>query len=468
MLFNYCGSFVVLLCLGQVTLQADSDGKEFILAFSYPDGPALSNLATASLVIIPNQVDTSCLITYTDPETLVITSLTTKANYSKVNEIQLAVDKVVALITIPADDSDSTILPDPRIFVTCQATVKLIANLNDPFNGWGDTFLVPSTKSAGTDYVFEFPPSAGTSIGYFLVLPLIQKEWNYLDAHVYYDGVEEWFNWWQYDTTQGAFQVVYTAKPQVAATHVISVVIRSTFPVMVSLVSPFASIDKQTPKLDYATYMPLPVNTYKCVNGTEDVKVTATTYTSNLYIASGGGFCNETFNLNIYSDDQTLDGSMHEVDNIGSNQINTTKSTFVGVSSNSDSLRATKFSGFKHDLNDANYFGSTLTYLPSLTEYLNETSQFFALSTKCHLEVTTEQTSTIESQLLIDSTPLQKLPHSITPISLPKYSYLSIDIQIKSYGIHTISLSAPYAATIICPDGLYNVKSYLIGFNIHK
>uniref|UniRef100_A0AC35U269 IgGFc_binding domain-containing protein n=1 Tax=Rhabditophanes sp. KR3021 TaxID=114890 RepID=A0AC35U269_9BILA len=136
---------------------------------------------------------------------------------------------------------------DFRIFVSCTEQVKLIDPIADPLYQWGDHFLIPSLKNAGSQYTFELQTAAYMTKGSIGILPINTEGsinvtiLSYIDGALF-DNVTR-----QYDTGLRSDQVGITTslidlEKEFFVHFNISISITTSSPVMLTFESSLASI----------------------------------------------------------------------------------------------------------------------------------------------------------------------------------------------------------------------------------
>uniref|UniRef100_A0AC35TIF4 ZP domain-containing protein n=1 Tax=Rhabditophanes sp. KR3021 TaxID=114890 RepID=A0AC35TIF4_9BILA len=117
-------------------------------------GTPFTNTSTASLAIIPTFDSANCVVEYTKIKNATVASFNYTALYGKINELFLNGPDIYDSF-FNYEDNATLVAQDPRIFVTCNESVKVIARYNDQARG--DMFMVPSIEHAGKNYSIMKP-----------------------------------------------------------------------------------------------------------------------------------------------------------------------------------------------------------------------------------------------------------------------------------------------------------------------
>uniref|UniRef100_A0AC35UHD1 IgGFc_binding domain-containing protein n=1 Tax=Rhabditophanes sp. KR3021 TaxID=114890 RepID=A0AC35UHD1_9BILA len=489
----------------------DSEGTEFVTTFSgywIPDGSLIN-----SLIIIPSEENTSCSIKYASQEDDTIVQFDTQVFYGKTNEIRLKNDDVSYHgVNSPSGLHD---MPDARIFITCQDKVKLLGKYFFVTRALSDLFLIPAINVAsGTNFVTALPPSVYESLSYIIVLPLPGTDSVTVNYKMYKDGNLFNTDSKTYNTALGSAQSYYTSFFEEAGN--VTVLVESTSPVAISLVTPWASTTEQYETCqacarDHAAMMLIPNLVKQCNQQhlPQEQRIMTSDFTSKLFISPPvSSDCDEKFKVTVFDDNKLASGKEMEVSKIGStnitfvdrkemalvsvsgvmptirfgtffdgstpinygkemevSKIGSTNITFVdrkemALVSVSGVMPTIRFGTFFDGSTPINY-GHYTHYVPSTAEYVTGKTQFYTLAKNCVLEVYTDNAESFK----LDGSSGQFT--TITPLSVLSQKYTHILFNIKGLGIHTFESSANYVAYVVCRqvNGIHDSAGYLTGFN---
>uniref|UniRef100_A0AC35TJD5 CUB_2 domain-containing protein n=1 Tax=Rhabditophanes sp. KR3021 TaxID=114890 RepID=A0AC35TJD5_9BILA len=459
----------------QSTQVADSDGKEFVFSFSVYGYFGYSDATTASVIVIPTQNDCNCTFTYVTYIYNTTATFTKLALAHKSNEFTFENEQVITLINYEGDFSIDTAL-DFRIFASCTEVVKLIGRIADPINGFGDFFVIPSIQNAAKKYILDMPPTTLGPGGHILILPLTTVENAKINIIAYHLGALYSDTTYQFNTNLGAIQR-YIDMDTYDSNINFSFEIYSNVPIMLSIVSPFASTVKNA-KWDgsnrfynYISFMPISSGDKTCHKKltTPDRRMITNDFTSSIYVSPTiyGGKCDEVDTITIYNGTET--GVVEEVSNFGATNISFVDQKQVGTSTNGGFMPIFRFVSIFSGQDGSTTFGHSAHYIPSTEEWVTGITYFHTLAAKCKLEVYIKSFDT-ETTKIDDKDVKKNVKIVRKSMDMFNHKYDQFISEIKGYGTHKIESTGSYIAYVICEsvNSIYDAAAYLTAFNKRK
>uniref|UniRef100_A0AC35TGY7 IgGFc_binding domain-containing protein n=1 Tax=Rhabditophanes sp. KR3021 TaxID=114890 RepID=A0AC35TGY7_9BILA len=476
---NYMFIFFLLNLLLPCTASS-SDGTDFVFSFNQDLGGRLSPALTTTIMIIPIQNDTTCSITYVQNSDNKIVTLQKNVFYGKTNEITLDSQEVLAKIHYMGDYPylfSIVAIQDKRIFVSCKSEVKLVGRIFDPLNGWGDFFIVPSIKLAGTHYLLAVPTSTFAELGHVMVLPLRDTDEDDVKVtYVVYSNGNWYLNQTHYYNTligqHQPFLTIYSIENDVKYT----VEIITNRPVMLSFTSTYAvsSLEEDgngyVKTHDYITYMPMPRVSSDCNQHLLEpsAHVMAENFTTRLYAAppNSGYNCQEKYELTVYKDSKA--GKNETIYNDGTSTIEFKGLAKVSTTSNQGVMTLHRLgtifrnNGFYEE-------GHFTTYVPNTSEWVTGITQFYILPKNCFIEVYTDGAGSDMDSITIDGKNLNTFSFSKNVIKLLNNEYTQFIVNLNGYGLHSFELEGKYVMYVVCTNvnSATNAAGYLAGFVRH-
>uniref|UniRef100_A0AC35UEB7 IgGFc_binding domain-containing protein n=1 Tax=Rhabditophanes sp. KR3021 TaxID=114890 RepID=A0AC35UEB7_9BILA len=368
---------------------------------------------------------------------------------------------------------------DFRIFASCTEEVKLLGRYNDPIESYGDIFLIPSTKNAGSLYHVSLPTSDSFSKGSISILPVSQTGFINLNVIVYYDGILFSNTTQQYEVTFGQKQHYFSFFTSPDMNTNTTVTISSDIPVMISLSAPYSSTSASVPYCgsscfnDYISFMPISSSSQMCdtLLTPPDQRLITSDFTTRLYLSPSNfnSNCDDVSTITIYDDVNNVDG-VEKTLNVGD-------STIISLQ-NKDAIAFSSYNGQKvayrfgsiMDEDGITAFGHVAHYVPSVKEWLSGKSQFFTIGKHCYLEFYTDEDGSDPDLIKLDNRGLNAFKYDRTPLNFFGSTYIQFKVIIKSHGLHNFENDGNYISYVICKNvaGAFNSAGYLIGFNQRK
>uniref|UniRef100_A0AC35UE61 IgGFc_binding domain-containing protein n=1 Tax=Rhabditophanes sp. KR3021 TaxID=114890 RepID=A0AC35UE61_9BILA len=370
---------------------------------------------------------------------------------------------------------------DFRIFASCTEEVKLIGKLADPVNAWGDYFLIPSSKNAGTQYTFAFPTADYYAKGAFAILP-VNKEGSINVTFVGY-AMGELFHseTFEYEIIPGHFQHYISCNIFESANlfdYNVSVSIITSSPVMLSFESPLTTLSNddsscgQSCNEDSVNFMPIASQPIVCDKPlvTPDQRMITNDFTTRLYVSppSVETNCDASDTITVYDVINNVQGTKQEVSKFGFTAISLMNTEAAGFTTTSGQMSTNRFGSFFGASDHTTAFGNFMHYVPSISEWITGKSQFYTLAKNCYVELYTD--SNEDAIIKIDGIEIDGYIFKEQNIQLFGKNYIQYVVDMYKYGIHTIENSGNYVAYVICSNvnGPNNAAGYLTGFNQRK
>uniref|UniRef100_A0AC35UCH4 CUB_2 domain-containing protein n=1 Tax=Rhabditophanes sp. KR3021 TaxID=114890 RepID=A0AC35UCH4_9BILA len=470
---SFVFALLLVLQLAVLTSCAHSDGKEFVLSLMNAGTP-FTNTSTASLIVIPNLKNANCQIEYTKVSNGSVLALNYTAIYGKTNELFLNETDIYHSF-FNYNNNITFKVQDPRIFVTCNETVKLIARYHDEVNQFGDMFLVPSIEHAGKNYSIFTPLSTFQNESLIVLLPL-RNETAVFNAtvQIFSNKTVMFETKISFNTSLGSEHHVISAQSLFNSSLLTSnftYLISSNHSFMVNAITPYAFnssryglFENKNETSDYTNFMPLPI--YNGNSSSIDRRILASNFTSSVHFSAS---LNSTlhfsrFNVSIYN--QQNIGNHSIVNTLGFSNFSFVNSTLFALNTTSAHMSAYRFGGICQN-KEQTVNGSFITYVPSTSEFVNGSTQFYTLKSGCLLEVYSQTAISNTLNMFLDGQhiPTQNNHHKNLPFFDGEWQQNIITI--NGHGIHKFETAGNYSAYVICQhaNSTSNGMGYLTGFN---
>uniref|UniRef100_A0AC35TII4 IgGFc_binding domain-containing protein n=1 Tax=Rhabditophanes sp. KR3021 TaxID=114890 RepID=A0AC35TII4_9BILA len=454
---------------------AHSDGKDFVFSFIITDFEDVSHAATYTLIIIPTNNSTTCTFQYTQNSDNKVVSIEQDVLYGRYNEYLFDIKESTSFLQYGEDVFYYGNTTDTRIFVSCKDDVKLIGRIADPINTFGDMFLIPAITNANTQYVFATPTTINSLKGTLAILPVNNEGSITVNISSYSNGVLFSNETIQYDTTLGQNQSYVSVWLGVAdATLVIS----TSSPVMLSFVSPWTSLSDNgndcgaTCVEDYVAFMPISSPSTSCPSNDKDQRMATHDFSTRLHISppNFGSNCNEVSKITIFNDTNTVQGFNQIVDNKGFTSISLIKNDYQsGFSSEHGQLATYRYGSILIQPDTHTAYGHFAHYLPSVNEWVTNTTLFYTLGKDCFIEFYTDANGSDPSLIKVDGITLDSVSFTKTKMHMFDNKYTQFVVPVNGwYGLHSFeNNNGDYVLYVVCKNvnGPYNAAGYLTGFN---
>uniref|UniRef100_A0AC35TU50 IgGFc_binding domain-containing protein n=1 Tax=Rhabditophanes sp. KR3021 TaxID=114890 RepID=A0AC35TU50_9BILA len=407
-----------------------------------------------------------------------------KAVYGKTNEVALNINEVMTGFSYTDNQFYVGGSDDFRIFVSCTEEVKLIGRIVDPVDSWGDQFLIPSLKNAGTQYTFAMPTSDGSAKGLIAILPINTED--YVKVHIvgYSNGALFSSKDIEYSISRGRSQYyisidLFTRNSgnTLNYNNNVSISITTTSDVMISFASVYATTSNTISLCgvscidNYVTFMPTASSLKPCntLLTPPDQRMITNHFTTRLHLSPPnlGSFCSAITSITVYDGVDNIQGTEEIVDKMGFTEISLMNNAFAGFSTDIGEVNTNRF-GSITDGNKITNFGHFMHYVPSTVEWLSGKTQFFTSAKKCVLEFYADADGSNGKFIKIDGSILETLKFDRTPLPIFENKYSQFIVTINGYGLHTIENPGKYVAYVICENGPTDAAGYLTGFNQRK
>uniref|UniRef100_A0AC35UFU6 ShKT domain-containing protein n=1 Tax=Rhabditophanes sp. KR3021 TaxID=114890 RepID=A0AC35UFU6_9BILA len=470
---NLCTNPTYQTMYSNINGLADSDGKDFV--FSFTNWNAVQSFSYISVIVMPILKDTTCKLQYHNITMNVDVTSTFRVSQGSIFEFKANAREIMKTSISHITGLDS--MDDCRLLLNCQDDVKVVGKYSDVQDGYGDLFLVPSTKNAGKKYVLGLPTTSQSDGNHVVILPIPSKDKDEtikVDVSLYENDVLQKQASAQIGTTFGArqFFVMTDLNYKVNAT----IVIVSSKPIMVSLVSPNAQNNNydtncaQNCHWDYTVVIPLPVIENNCFRTSKifDDYVITNNFTTRLYVAPPLNNCNFKVLAQVVDDIGSPDGTSLEISALGFTNLTLSTRNQVEMTYHyTGGLRVYRQGGIIQT-DGVTAFGTFLAYMPSYNEYVTGATPFYSLNKGCVLELYTKADTDKNGLIVLDGVGLKPFRYTKTQFKINDRKHFLYIIPLVIYGYHYVNLSNDaYTAYVVCKavNGPFDANGYNIGYN---
>uniref|UniRef100_A0AC35UFJ2 IgGFc_binding domain-containing protein n=1 Tax=Rhabditophanes sp. KR3021 TaxID=114890 RepID=A0AC35UFJ2_9BILA len=448
--------FYLLLLLPLVLCDFDSDGTYFITSFLHYKVPKPSDISLSLNFIAVHDGPTSVTVKYFSKlnkqnikTTMTITNdkiTTFPLEYADVVKDDYLLDGIV----IP--------VPDPRIIISSDNNIKVIARLLNLVTGLGDTYEVPPTAMLGAPVIIKLPKA---NPGAAQLIHIMTTETDLAIGFVkeFVNGQAGLTQAVKIDFALGSNQAIIAVPfDNKDRSYYIECSTPLFFTVVTTCVDlnfasgfPFSS---QTTPCDYAAYHPLPIFSWDCkhlLSNPTDLKMTTNRFTHSLYAAPSNVVCDNEVFVDIYTDKKPINGSKLIIKTFQSATINLLPAKEYGVQSTHTFDSLVRFGGTTHTFITSQLLNAFLVNVPDSTQYVTGMSKFVTFSSTTYLEIYTSSTAD-ESKFLINGKAVDKKKTEIINIPFFDTKFKSIVITINLVGQVSFVCDQDYILYVIGPN----------------
>ncbi|CEF62299.1 Hypothetical protein SRAE_1000057200 [Strongyloides ratti] len=443
----------LIITLGLVYSDQDTDGTEFITSFLYKNAPDPQNFEL-SLFFLPT-TNTTTTVTYTYWSLKLSKILVNKANvvFRQLNKIVIPYEDIIS--EGHYGDGKPKNLTDPRIYINSSSPIKVIAKLVNLVTNQGDMYLVPSTSFAGSKYLFKLPQPI---VGREQIVHLLSLPNQDANVKIISTGPQGHTLFYQTVKLNGAIGGDQVILPITTIDIGPSIYISSDKPIIVigavvcaNLNAFNNNIPSTNNTCDYAAYFPQQIGTWDCVSNLSvpDQRVTVGDHTANIIVSPSDTTCGSSLPVEIYSNVNPVNALNQNLSSglVSRYQVVHSYISELAVSSPYGYLSMTRV-GTPRASNNATLNGIYMNYVPDTTQFYNGETQFIAINAGDIIEVYLQNLSSNDTLKLNNIKMIQGL---INPRIINSFNniYTVVEFYLPYSGLHTFSSTANYIAYVI-------------------
>uniref|UniRef100_A0AC35TXP0 IgGFc_binding domain-containing protein n=1 Tax=Rhabditophanes sp. KR3021 TaxID=114890 RepID=A0AC35TXP0_9BILA len=482
--FDFDPILPFLLCLNYLYAAQDSDGTYFVTSFPWFSEPNPNNIGI-TLNFFNNAAQKNIVtISYWFVATKIKETQTVALDANAVGSTNLFFRDVVK--DFLDFSKEHSLIPDPRIIISSQYSIKVISRIFNQATGLGDAEMIPSSAIAQLNYLVQLPPA---NPGATQIIHILGSDTTDATVNVYHfiDGTYYQTYILNVKKEFGSYQnVITTFAADPKRRHAFSIYSDKAIYVIgavshINLLSTSVTNDPATADsiTDYGMMHFYPLHYFDCTYsfflGSEDRRMLTSDYTKSVYVTPPrNNACIDQLPINVFRQVTGNKPSIVHLQNFVASTMTLTPNNQGGTSSLLSYTPWIRFGGLRGTTADTldQLFSAFLHYVPETSQFVTGSVNLATFSPNSIIEVYADSTVTSTSfyldGLFVDGTMFK----SSSKIAFFDGKYNVFTILVKNAGFHVLRVAGTgtYVAYVMGDNvkDLTGSYGYVAGYNINK